>query len=229
MRVIRKTLIKLETPVPVYDLTSPTHHNFALGNGCVVHNSGNQARDARIQEVWPLSGKIKNVYKVTKIETALLLPKILDTLRAIGWNPDRPGEFRASKVIILTDEDLDGYHITALILGLFQRVCPQLITSGKLFKVDAPLYIYRTDKGNLYAPNLPGLQAQLKGTLDPSRVQRIKGWGELNPALLRPIAFDKTTRKLTRVTPTRTPAEVQKVIDMLGEDVAARRTLLGLA
>lgn len=108
MRVVSSRCIKFEVPTPVYDLTSPRHHNFVLANGAVVHNSAKQGRYP-YQAVLPLKGKIMNALK--NGDKALESDEVLNVLAAVGYDPkaaDPLAKIQVGKIICLADPDPDG-------------------------------------------------------------------------------------------------------------------------
>ena len=119
-------------------------------------------------------------------------------------------------------------HISALIVGMLQRVTPDLIAAGRVSVLDAPLFIYRTDTTYLQGASLNELKAQVRGAFDARRVTRLKGLGELNADQMRAIACTPATRKLTVMQPAVTPADFESLVGMLGEDSALRKALLGI-
>lgn len=225
--------IILPKDLKVSTTDNPEDRELYIVEGGSAGGSGEKARDSTTQEVYPLSGKILNVHREKNLEKALFSERIKELMQSIGYQPERPKTYRVGKIILLTDADDDGSHIAALLLGLIHRVVPDLIESGRVFIADAPLFIYRTDKSNVYGASLRDLQEKVKeaypkATFKPEHVERIKGWGQCPWDILRNVAFDRSSRKLTRVTPAMAHAESQKIIDLMGENVAARRILLGL-
>lgn len=222
--------IALDDDVPVYDLTVGRYHNFALSNGVIVHNTATHARDPEFQEILPLSGKIPNVYKSNDDKT-LVNERIISILKSIGYNPKNPDDRRIGKIILLADADADGSHIEALLLTLLLRFVPNLFTQGRVYRVEAPLYFYRTDKDLIQGDSLTDLQKKVKGKFDPEKVSRMKGWGEAKHEDLKRIAFDKKTRVLARITleeAKQRRKQVQRVVQLMGEGAEARRELLGI-
>lgn len=225
--------IILPKDLKVSTTDNPEERELYIVEGGSAGGSGQMARDSTTQEVYPLSGKILNVHRQKNLEKALFSERIKELMQSIGYQPEKPKTYRVGKIILLTDADDDGSHIAALLLGLIHRVVPDLIESGRVFVADAPLFIYRTDKSNVYGASLRDLQEKVKiahpkATFKNDNVERIKGWGQCPWDILRTVAFERSTRKLTRVTPAMVQTETKKIIDLMGEDVAARKILLGL-
>lgn len=183
-----------------------------------------QKRDRVTQAVLPLRGKIQNAEKAGP--ATLNSEAIKDILAALGGTvtnvkvPVQKGkkvinktrlfvdlsEPRYSRVIITTDADVDGGHITTLLLTFFLRFAPALIKEGRLYVAELPLYRVEHKKlGRLYLYTDEELEGYAKkdeikkrqdGTVD---VQRFKGLGEMMPEQLRELALDPETRKIRRV------------------------------
>lgn len=167
--------------------------------------SAKQARDRRTQGVLPLRGKSINVEKnsLDKILANREI-QILDTALGVGIaNECDVEKCRYSKIIILTDADVDGEHIKNLLLTYFYRFKKPLIDAGMVYIGVPPLYKVTTNKGEYYAYNDKEME-ELKKTLNKKKetikiVQRYKGLGEMNPEQLRATSMDPKTRKLKRV------------------------------
>lgn len=225
MRIKSKRVIKFNEPVPVCDLTVDKHHNFVLGNGAVVHNSLLEARDVSYQEVLALTGKPPNLFK--KEEKLHTNERVLDILKAVGYDPDDPTARRVGRIIVFADADSDGKHISALVLGMLQRVMPQFVAEGRVCIIDGPLFIYRTETTYIQGSSLNDIKSKVRN-FDPRRVQRLKGWGEAGGEKLKDIATNPKTRKLKVIKPAIAPEEYALLVDVLGEDPAVRKKLLGI-
>ena len=183
-----------------------------------------QKRDRVTQAVLPLRGKIQNAEKAGP--ATLNSEAIKDILAALGGTitnvkvPVQKGnkvinknrlfvdlsEPRYSRVIITTDADVDGGHITTLLLTFFLRFAPSLIREGRLYVAELPLYrIEHKKEGRLYLysdeqlgdyAKKDEIKKRVDGTVD---VQRFKGLGEMMPEQLRELALDPQTRRIHRV------------------------------
>ena len=157
-----------------------------------------QSRDVKRHAVLPLRGKILNVLnasfdKILKSET---LAKIFNT---IGIRPNDPdiNKIRYGKVIILTDPDKDGGHISALLVSFFNKFAKSLIDEGKLYVSIMPLYGVTLKKK--FIPIYD--DAELSKYRGKEHITRYKGLGEMDASELKVCAFDEDTRRLIKVIP----------------------------
>ena len=137
-----KYIERLKEKFDVYDIEVPNTHNFALASGVFVHNSAKQARDRRFQAILPLKGKILNVEKA-RLDKVLSNEEIRIIITALGTSVSEEfdiNKLRYHKVVLLCDADVDGSHIRTLILTLFYRQMPKLITGGYVYIAQPPLY-----------------------------------------------------------------------------------------
>lgn len=167
--------------------------------------SAKQARDKRTQGVLSLRGKSINVEK-NSLEKILGNKEIqtLDTAIGVGIAKECDiKKCRYSKIIILTDADVDGEHIKNLLLTYFYRFKKPLIDAGMVYIGMPPLYKVVTNKNEYYAYNDKELE-ELKKSINKKKetikhIQRYKGLGEMNPEQLKNTSMDPKTRKLKRV------------------------------
>ena len=167
--------------------------------------SAKQARNRRTQAVLPLRGKILNV--ATAAQTKLRgNQELSDLIKALGCGVgDRfqHADLRYGKVIIMTDADVDGAHIAALLMTFFYREIPGLIDTGHLFLAQPPLYRLSQGGNTLYARDDAHKDELIKAAFNGRTkidISRFKGLGEMPPAQLKETTMDPSKRSLLRVT-----------------------------
>lgn len=228
VRAVR--IVKLEQPVPVYDVTSHVTSNFMLGNGVIVHNSAKRARNINFQEVLRLNGKPMNAMR--KPLAALLKSKaIVNILAAIGYD-HRQAEphkhLRVERLYCLADADPDGEHINALILTVIHRLLPKLFEEGRVYICNAPLYSAYHKGQRFFGKTHGECHAQMPKGTPKDLVVRAKGWGELPAEVLDIIAFHPETRNVIKLSPPKDKKEQAFYDLIMGSDTSGRKALLGL-
>lgn len=189
--------------------------------------SAKQARNKEYQAILPLKGKILNVEKANPVKV-FSSEQISNLITAIGTGVGDQfdaAKIRYSKIIIMTDADVDGAHIRTLLLTFFFRFMPKLIDNGNLFIAVSPLYRIRK-RGDHYVysdEELKDILKEMGGNVD---VQRFKGLGEMNPEQLWETTMNPKTRLLKKVM-----IEDAAIADgvfsrLMGEDVEERRKFI---
>jgi len=143
-----KSVVQLQEKMDVYDIEVPETHNFALAGGVFVHNSAKQGRDRRTQAILPLRGKVLNVERA-RLDKILTNNELKSLIIALGTNIGEQFDItklRYNRIVIMTDADVDGSHIRTLLLTLFFRYFPTLITEGHIFIAQPPLYSIKKGK-----------------------------------------------------------------------------------
>jgi len=189
--------------------------------------SSKMARDKEFQAVLPIKGKILNVEKANPIKV-LSNEEIVSLITAIGTGVKENfqiDKLRYNKIIIMCDADVDGQHITTLLLTFFFRYMPPLIENGNVYIAVAPLFRVRKNKDYyVYSEEeKEKLVKELGGKVD---VQRFKGLGEMNPQQLWETTMSPKSRILKRVT-IEDAVEADKTFSMLmGDEVGPRREFI---
>ena len=204
--VNRKTAIshRLNLPGKLSDCASVHRDDSELFicEGDSAGGSSKQARDRKTQAILPIRGKILNV-ETANTNKILTNTEIQNMISAIGTGIEPKFDYprlRYGKVIIMTDADVDGAHISALLLTFFFRYMPELIRKGHLYIAQPPLY--RIDAGKMAYYALDDEEKKkIINKLNGSKyeVGRFKGLGEMPAQDLKDTTMDRKTRILIRV------------------------------
>ena len=192
----------------------PSECEVYLVEGDSAGGSAKTGRDRRIQAILPLRGKILNVerqkHNIAKVFQNNEIQTMIRAFGAgVGNNPDDEGAFnpeklRYSKIILMTDADIDGAHIRTLMLTFLWRFMRRAITEGHVYIAQPPLYQLSKGRVNKYAftdEERDAIVDELRGDNPNAKigVQRYKGLGEMNPSQLRETTMVPDTRRLVQL------------------------------
>lgn len=195
--------------------------------------SAKTARDRLYQAILPIRGKILNVEKAS-IDKVLANAEIKTMINAFGCgfsegygNDFDISKLRYDKIIIMADADVDGAHISTLLLTLFYRFMPELIFEGHVYIAMPPLYKAMPKKGEEeYLYDDKALEQYRKRQTGPFTLQRYKGLGEMDAEQLWETTLNPETRmlKLVEIEDARMASSVTEML--MGSDVPPRRAFI---
>ena len=211
----------------------PSKCEIFIVEGDSAGGSAKTARNRMFQAILPIRGKILNVEKAS-IDKVLANAEIKTMINAFGCgfsegygNDFDISKLRYDKIIIMTDADVDGSHISTLLLTLFYRFMPELIFEGHVYLAMPPLYKAMPSKGaEEYLYDDKALEKYRKTHKGPFTLQRYKGLGEMDAQQLWETTLDPETRLLKRVEieDARMASEVTELL--MGTDVAPRKAFI---
>ena len=198
-----------------------------LVEGDSAAGSSKMARDKEFQAILPLKGKILNVEKANPTK-ALSSEEVINLITAVGTGVKESfnlEKLRYNKVIIMCDADVDGQHITTLLLTFFFRYCPQLIENGNVYIAVSPLFRIRKGK-DFYVYSEEELKKALDKIGGKADVQRFKGLGEMNSEQLWDTTMNPKTRILKKVTIEDAVLADETFSMLMGDEVGPRREFI---
>ncbi len=211
----------------------PSKCEIFIVEGDSAGGSAKMARNRMFQAILPIRGKILNVEKAS-IDKVLANAEIKTMINAFGCgfsegygNDFDIKKLRYDKIIIMADADVDGAHISTLLLTLFYRFMPELIFEGHVYIAMPPLYKAMPSKGQeQYLYDDKALEKYRKNHKSPFTLQRYKGLGEMDAEQLWETTLNPETRrmKLVEIEDARMASEVTELL--MGTEVPPRKTFI---
>ena len=210
----------------------PSICEIFIVEGDSAGGSSKTARERYYQAILPIRGKILNVEKQTT-EKILANAEIRSMIVAFGagFGEDFDiNKLKYDKIVIMTDADVDGDHISTLLLTFFIRFLPELIRNGKVYRAMPPLFKVEEGSGksvkDVYLYDEAALEEYKKKHKGPLKIQRYKGLGEMDAEQLWETTLNPATRKLKRI-------EIEDAIEasnttalLMGNDVEPRKKFI---
>jgi DNA gyrase subunit B len=216
--------------------TDPTVSELYIVEGDSAGGSAKSCRDSMFQAILPIRGKIINVEKA-RIDRVLKNNEVQSLITALGTGIHDDfdiSKLRYHKIVLMADADVDGQHITTLLLTLLFRFMRPLIENNHVYLAAPPLYKIKWTKGQpSYAYSDKERDGLIKAGLEAGRklpkeewLQRYKGLGEMNAKELWETTMDPANRILRLITLDDAATADELFSVLMGEDVEARRSFI---
>jgi DNA gyrase subunit B len=213
--------------------TDPTKSELYVVEGDSAGGSAKSGRDSMFQAILPLRGKIINVEKA-RIDRVLKNNEVQAIITALGTGIHDEfdlSKLRYHKIVLMADADVDGQHISTLLLTLLFRFMKPLVENGHIFLAQPPLYKLKWQRSE---PEFAYSDRERDGLLEAGKaagkrintddgIQRYKGLGEMDAKELWETTMDPSVRVLRQVTLDDAAAADELFSILMGEDVEARR------
>lgn len=210
-----------------------------LAEGDSAHGSVVLARDGRFQASMPMGGKFLNVEKVSDVDAITSNKIVMNVVKVLGCGIDLGKKYkdvaefdiskmRYGKVICASDEDPDGAQIQCLIITMFNKLMPEIISSGRLYIAKTPLYeikLKNDDVVYVYTDEERDEVIKEHGS-NIVKISRSKGLGELDAEVMAETAMNPETRQLIQVQMEDVETAKKAIDDWMGADTANRKEFI---
>lgn len=224
----KKAKMITNLPAKLADAHGTGYKELYLVEGDSAGGTLKSVRNSETQAVLPLRGKVLNTYEkdlADIVENQEIKDMLLTFGAGAGQQVNLKG-LRYDKIIIATDTDPDGWHISILLMGFFLKHLRPLVEKGHIYKVITPLYAVGTGRNKKFLYTDEELEAHIKKYGNPSHISRYKGLGSHNKEEIESFLTNPETRQLEPMTLDDMDATYRLYDAMMGNNLELRKILI---